>query len=285
MTNTTTAPTKKETTKAPAPKEGSVSRIRDMEGVSRGGEILMVNPDLLHHHPEIDIRQDQGDLEQLANEIVEFGVNTPLRIFNEGGKLYINFGNRRKRAFDILKKRGTPLQAVPCIVDPKGHSMENRMFELITSNSGKELTMLEQAEMTQRLIKNFGYKPKDIAAKFKRSEGWISNLMLLSSVPKQVKQAIETGKIMPTRVIEMARQTEPTKLVEEVAAFVAEKDSPTTSNGEHKTTAKSGGKKDWKIEVVKTLDLCARALKGNNEKLQMEALEEAQVLADALRKK
>jgi ParB/RepB/Spo0J family partition protein len=266
MTNTTTAPTKKETTKAPAPKEGSVSRIRDMEGVSRGGEILMVNPDLLHHHPEIDIRQDQGDLEQLANEIVEFGVNTPLRIFNEGGKLYINFGNRRKRAFDILKKRGTPLQAVPCIVDPKGHSMENRMFELITSNSGKELTMLEQAEMTQRLIKNFGYKPKDIAAKFKRSEGWISNLM-------------------PTRVIEMARQTEPTKLVEEVAAFVAEKDSPTTSNGEHKTTAKSGGKKDWKIEVVKTLDLCARALKGNNEKLQMEALEEAQVLADALRKK
>ncbi len=189
-------------------------------------DLLMVDVSAIEIEDGFNIRDDMGDLEELANSIQENGVRVALsgrRKTNEAGKTiegkYILTDGHRRRlaALKVVQRTGTPLR-VPFQLEVKGYTDEKRLIDTFLRNDGKPLTVLEQAEGIHRLIV-FGYTPDEIAKAIGRHKTYISSLIQLSDAPKKVKSMISSNLITGTLASEVLR-TNKTKSTDELVSLL-----------------------------------------------------------------
>jgi len=153
-----------------------------------------------------NVREDYGDIDELARSITENGIKTPLEVRLDGDKLIIVDGHRRYQAIYIaINKYKAEIPHIPCINEPKGTNEEDRTANLLTLNSGKPLTPIEQAKVIKRLI-DFGWKQTDIAKKIARTQTYVGQLLSLNGSSHELREAVKKGLMAPTAAMELAKQ-------------------------------------------------------------------------------
>lgn len=159
-------------------------------------DLTMVPFELLVTREGFNVREDMGNIDELAASIKENGVKVPLRGYKEKGadKFYITDGHRRYSACALVVKQTGQSILVPFVLEPQGYNDEQRVLDMFITNEGKPLTPLEQSEGIHRL-KNWGYSDADISKKIGKSTVYVWKLSYLYSAPKKLKTLIKEGKV------------------------------------------------------------------------------------------
>lgn len=80
-----------------------------------------------------------------------------------------------------------------------------------------EVSSLDNAYNVRRLMNNYGFEAKDVAALYKRSPMWVSEMLRLLTLPETVKDAIQGGELSASVGLLLAKLPEA-----EAAAALAE---------------------------------------------------------------
>lgn len=155
---------------APAPARG-----RDRAG--------WASVDSLEFHPD-NIRQDLGDLRELAASIAEVGVLEPLLVEDRGTRGRVLAGHRRLAAARIAGVRRVPIR----VVDPK--PADEAIVAMVTENRHRAaLTPAEKTAAVRRLIHDHGYTQADVARRLAVSPATVSRWL----AGRNDDEAVELG--------------------------------------------------------------------------------------------
>jgi ParB family chromosome partitioning protein len=169
--------------------------------------IEMIELSLIHESPDNPRKTfDQGALQELANSIVEEGIQVPLlvRVFDGEQRYELIAGARRSRA---AKMAG--LTHAPCVV--RRYTDEEARAARILENLLREgLTPLEEAEAYQQMFAAAGAEnrpltPADLAAKLGKKESYIRLRLRLLSADAAVQDALRKEQITEGHALEVAR--------------------------------------------------------------------------------
>ena len=161
-----------------------------------------------------NVRQDMGDISALAASIEQVGLKNALRGWKNGDTYMITDGHRRYEALKLLAGKGVNVLA-PFIVEPKAYNDEDRTLDMLTTNDGKNLNLLEESDVYKRLL-GYGWDAAEIAKKSGKSQTHISNCLLLQSASTNLKKEIYSGKVAASTVIEMLKKESPAEVEEKV---------------------------------------------------------------------
>lgn len=179
-----------------------------IKDISKGRtDVYKLAPSDLHIKPDWNTRdittpENVEHIEQLAKSIAEIGVREPLKVVWEDNKAYITNGHCRYHAIKLAIKNGAEIVSVPVLVEDRHANEADRIFTQIASNSGKPFTQLEQAKVFKKLL-DLGWKQTDIASKAGVSNGRVSQILELLTLPEGVKKMVADGSVSPS----MAMQT------------------------------------------------------------------------------
>ncbi|SRR5258706_8210657 len=183
----------------------------------------VINKDKQGKHYEVDIRnikplehaggnlrEDYGDLDELAASIEQNGILTPLRAMRDlenEGKWFAIEGHRRLAAcIKLLEEKNIAIRVKVIVEDARYVSDEELIYQMITMNNGKPLTFPEQAEAVRRLIV-LGITNKEIAKRFAKPASYISNLSSLAAAPAKIKKMISDKRISFHLAMEILHNT------------------------------------------------------------------------------
>lgn len=134
---------------------------------------------------------DQNQLLELSNSIRENGIIQPIIVRRADGRgtFEIVAGERR---FKAAKMAG--LNQVPVIIK----DIENTQaleFAIIENVQRADLSPIEEAQGYKQLIREFDYTQEQVAKKIGCSRSHIANILRLLSLPKEVQELLDQGKI------------------------------------------------------------------------------------------
>lgn len=114
--------------------------------------------------------------------------------------IYVTDGHTRATAALRAIERGAPLETVPVVVKPKGTTLEDLTFALVTSNNGKPFTPYETALIVKRLI-DMGVVEKVIAKRLNLTSTYVNSLLELVAAPKAIRDMVVAGQVSATEAI------------------------------------------------------------------------------------
>lgn len=143
---------------------------------------------------------DQEALKSLAESIRMYGVLQPLvvtrkEVFHDGGGMSVEYelvsGERRLRASKLAG-----LSQVPALIRNAPEDAQLKLEMAIIENLQREdLNPVDRARSFERLAKEFGLKQAQIAEKVGKSREYVSNSMRILSLPDEMINALEEGRI------------------------------------------------------------------------------------------
>lgn len=203
-------------------------------------QYLNVDPLNIIVEDGFNVRQDYGDIDELAQSIIENGQIMPVTVVKstvDPDRFVLVDGHRRYRAIQRAKEMGHDFPFVKALLT-KAVTAEQRLLAMIvTGTNSKPFTAVEEAEAYRRLIDR-GYSASDIAAKVGKSPAHVGNLLSLSSMNKDVKDLVSDGTVAASVVIAAQRDLKDADSVSEVLK-------------EAVNEAKASGSKKVKGSVVK----------------------------------
>lgn len=137
---------------------------------------------------------------ELAASIAEIGVLEPLTVYMEKGKVWLSDGECRLRAVLQAKAAGAPIQTVPVKSDQQHINEGDRVFGQILRNSGKPFSDIELARTFRRLL-DFGWQQGDIAKKWGKSEGRVSQILKLLTLSNPIQTMIVKQEVTPSLAV------------------------------------------------------------------------------------
>lgn len=170
-------------------------------------DLFLLTYDEIEIEKGFNPRVNYGDIDALAQSIIENGIKNPLRGFkNKNGKFVLTDGHRRLRATEIALQ-SQPEILIPFIIDTSNKSMEQRVIDVMICNDGLKLNPLEESEIVRRLV-NYGMSDADIVQKTGKTNVYISNLKLLNSAPQRIKNLILQDVVSATLAMDVLRSTD-----------------------------------------------------------------------------
>lgn len=181
----------------------------------------------------LNIREDFTDIFDFAESLRD-GIRTPLRGYmGTNGKFQITDGERRWRGVKILAQRNHEV-LLPVVREPRNYSAADRALDVLRTNNGKPLSMLEQAHGIQRAIEA-GAVEKDIHLRLGCSPTHVVNCLKLLQTAPEVQQAVADGKMSGTLAADL-QQAEPDKGKQK--EIVMQATTTAADKGKDKITAK-----------------------------------------------
>jgi len=215
---------------------------------SQKKDIRLIDPRLLKVEPDFNTRFDYGDLNELKNSIIENGVRIPLRGYKQGEYFIVVDGHRRHAAIVAAINEGVEIARVPFISEKK-RSLEERIFDVLLSNDGKQLTALELGETYRRLI-NCGFNYSEIAKKIGKGATHVTDMVRVAESSKELKDMIKGRKVSATLVKDVKNTVKDDEKAEQIIKDkVKEKEKEAKKGEEVKVT-----KKDLKNVIGKQPD-------------------------------
>jgi ParB/RepB/Spo0J family partition protein len=198
-----------------------------------------------------NVREDYGDIDELAKSLAENGQLQPLTVrLGEDKKAVVIDGHRRMKALSIAVEKydAKELKAFWCIQEKPGSNAESRIFDLFTRNSGKPLTPIEQAAAVKRLI-DYNWKVADISKKIGKTRIYVNNILNLNAASKEIRDTVKNGVLSPTAAVKLSQA--PKAKQESVLLKISTLCSdPTGENKANKTDSKDGTKPKKKLSVA-----------------------------------
>jgi ParB family chromosome partitioning protein len=162
--------------------------------------IFWIDVDKVSPNPYQPRREfDEERLKDLAESIRQYGILQPLtvsRIEEERGdggitvRYELVAGERRLRA---SKLAGLP--QVPCIIRRGDDSKTKLELAIIENLQREDLNPVDRAKSFQRLAEEFSLKHGEIGKKISKSREYVSNTMRLLTLPQEILDALEQGRI------------------------------------------------------------------------------------------
>lgn len=218
-------------------------------------DVLLLTLDQVVEVEGYNVREDMGDIKGLAQQILEANeIRQPLSGFatkdktKKGDTIYaIRAGHRRLAALRLLHDKGDCKNLlIPVLPSKRGMTALEATLDLVISNDGKPLNMLEQAEVFRRLQEDHEMKPAEIARKSGKSQTHIADCIILLRATPAVKRQIHKNEVSATEIVRLLRDNDEQAV--EQAVNEAKKES-----GGKKITKKHLSKTDAgkKVESVK----------------------------------
>ena len=132
---------------------------------------------------------NDGSLNDLKQSISEKGVLQPVIVRRKSGRFELVAGERRLRAAKLAN-----LRSIPAVVKTVSDS-EALEIALVENLQREDLNPIDEARGYRELIKRFNLTQEQLAQKLARDRSTIANVLRLLNLPKQVKSALEEGKI------------------------------------------------------------------------------------------
>lgn len=131
---------------------------------------------------------DPEALKELANSISQYGLLSPICVYEEDGEYFLIAGERRLRASKLIAK--SSIQAV--VLDKPEHLKE---IALIENMQREDLSPLELAGAYEFLIKHSNLTHEELSKRLSKSRGHITNTLSLLKLPSEAKDALRSGLI------------------------------------------------------------------------------------------
>ncbi len=161
----------------------------------------------------LNVRVDMGDLQELADSIVEVGIKIPIQAYQKRGDINrytVLDGHRRVAAVALAISQGklNPKEFRFPMVKCKNVSDVDRVLGMVNFNSGKPLNKLEEATAYQRAIA-YGALVSEVAQKTGKKVPYINDCLSLLSAGVSTKKLLNDGVVSPSLVITMLKKKEP----------------------------------------------------------------------------
>ena len=167
-------------------------------------DLLKIDPRAIIVNYDENPRKDYGDLEELKNSIKENGVRDAVKIKNTKEGIVLVHGFRRMTAVLQLIKEGFEVPRIPATAVSKGYTEQDSLVDHILCNSGKPLTLLEEA-LTYKSLIDLGYTQTEISKKIGKTQASVSNTLKLADLSKKIQNVIIKGKISSSLALEIAK--------------------------------------------------------------------------------
>jgi ParB/RepB/Spo0J family partition protein len=202
------------------------------------GNLYKIDPRTIEVEPGFNVRQDFGDIEELAESIKENGIRVPLRGFKKGEKYVLTDGERRYRATMLLLEKGIVMR-VPMILEQNSNGI-NRLIDMYVTNDGKRLNAVEESALVHRLINRYNLTPAEVSVKLGKTQAWVSNMLTLNTADETLKTQITKGEVAATVVLSELRSGKNKGMTaEEVSETLSKKVSDVVSTKEEKVGGKT----------------------------------------------
>jgi len=191
--------------------------IRKNDKIKIGIQLLNIPYDSIEIRPGFNVRKKLGNLEELADLIEGPGLLNPITVdVLTNGKIYLNDGERRWRAYGLLRQR-TPehmerFSHMQAFANPSGTTELSRIIKMLSSATGaKSLEEIEQAEGFARMLLEKNPNGSDVTnADIARYVGMtrqhVGNILKLAGISEEEKQMIMDGDVSATAISKMVQK-------------------------------------------------------------------------------
>jgi ParB family chromosome partitioning protein len=158
---------------------------------------------------------DEETLEELAGSIREHGVLQPILVRPVGeNRFQLVAGERRWRASRIAGQL-----TIPALVEDidDDTAME---ISIIENLQREDISVLDEAAMYDRMIREHGYSIRKLAEKLGKDKGYLENRLRLADAPPEVRELVSLRKDTLSHAYELMKVADPKKrkkLAEQVA--------------------------------------------------------------------
>ena len=149
---------------------------------------------------------DEATLEELASSIREHGVLQPILVRPvDENRFQLVAGERRWRASKIA---GQP--TIPALVEEidDDTAME---ISIIENLQREDISVLDEAAMYDRMIREHGYSIRKLAEKLGKDKGYLENRLRLADAPPEVRELVSLRKDTLSHAYELMKVSDPKK--------------------------------------------------------------------------
>lgn len=151
-------------------------------------------------HPD-NVRDDLGDLTELARSLRAQGVLQPVLLAPDGEDSYVLLDGHRRRAAAEL----AGLPSLPALITDRAGGQDEVVATMLAASMHRQLTPMEQARAFRRLRKT-GVSVEEIASTSGFSASTVRKRLDWMLLPEQAQQMIIDGEISRGQADELARQ-------------------------------------------------------------------------------
>lgn len=183
---------------------------RDIVESTPKTEIVMIPVEEIRSNPyQPRIHFDKEALQELADSIKEHGVLEPIIVKKSNIKGYeLVAGERRTKASKIAG-----METIPAII--KDFNDEEMAEIAILENIQREnLTPIEEAQAYKNFMKKTDLTQEELAKKFGKSRSYITNLLGLLTLPKEVQKDVIEGRISMSHARVLSKMSDEEKILE-----------------------------------------------------------------------
>lgn len=170
-----------------------------------------VSPFDIHVKPgwntrDFSTEENQDHVLTLAHSIASRGVQVPLTVYYEDGKLWLSDGESRLRGtYYAINELNAPILSVPVRTEGRGSNDAERVLGQLVRNSGKTLTPLEKAQVVRRLL-NYGWTPEQIAGEWGATVETVRRLIDMLEMPEAIRQQVQSGAVAATEAVRIVKK-------------------------------------------------------------------------------
>ncbi|MGX7111978.1 ParB/RepB/Spo0J family partition protein [Gemella cuniculi] len=128
-------------------------------------------------------------LEELKDSIEKNGLLQPIVVKKAVKGYYIIAGERRFRAFELLKRK-----TIPAIIKELTDE-EMMIFSVLENLQREDLSALEEAESYRNLMNKMDFTQEELSKKLGKSRPYIANSLRLLKLPMEIKEKLASGEI------------------------------------------------------------------------------------------
>lgn len=181
--------------------------LKQMAEAKTGGirkmTIFQIPEDMIHvrdgfNARNFDTEQNQLHVQELAVSIAKVGVLEPLTVtVDDDGSIYLVNGECRLRAVRWLKEQGAEVADLLPVMGQANGSNEDLLAAQLLRNSGKPFTLLEYADLFQRM-RDAGHDNEAIGEKVGMTGERVRQILTLQRATKKVRGLIADELVTPT---------------------------------------------------------------------------------------
>ncbi len=198
----------------------------------RADAMVWVHPKDLYVVPGFNVRLRDDDYLAHIRDLTEsiktdgFHIDKPISVVAtrhpDGHEVLaiINGHSRHEAALQAIAE-GALLEVVPVIVQPKTFNATDMTVELVKSNAGRPLSAYERAVVVKRLV-NQGLSEAEVGRRLGFTRSYINGLVLLAGAAPRLVQAVTTGEVAASLVIEQIRVYGHSEAERRIAAVIRE---------------------------------------------------------------
>jgi ParB family chromosome partitioning protein len=150
---------------------------------------------------------DEVELQQLADNIRQRGVLTPIRVrwSDEDDRYIIVLGERRFRA-SVLAQRET----IPCVVVADQATPEEILEDQLYENAYRmDLKPIEKAKAYKRLLDARGLSQRELADRLRISPATLSQSLAMLGLEPEIQESVDEGRIAPNAAWQLTKVEDP----------------------------------------------------------------------------